>query len=176
MLSLCKHSAVVEELRSDLTTEITELRTAVQSTNLSSPATNQVQTSSGALPAQKDRLWTEAVSRGNRITGNRRMTNKNDQGGRRRRPQKTLHPGNKPLQKDAERGEGNRSLDSARARVKVGYVNSLDWSDGMERRAGLEWSTGATGWSTGVGVPTFIYIAPGRNSSTVCQGLGTIYL
>lgn len=51
------------------------------------------------------------------------MTNKNDRGGR--RPQKTPHPGNKPLQKDAERGEGNRSLDSARGRVKVPGVRRV---------------------------------------------------
>ena len=51
------------------------------------------------------------------------MTNKNDRG--RRRPQNTLHPGKKPLQKDAERGEVNRSLDSARTRVKVPGVRRV---------------------------------------------------
>ena len=37
-------------------------------------------------------------------------------------------------------------------------MNSLEWSDGMERWTGLlEWSTGATGWSTGMGVANFVH-------------------
>ena len=49
------------------------------------------------------------------------------------------------------------SLCSVNLKRYDGYVNSLEWSGGMERWTGLlEWSTGATEWSTGVGVANFI--------------------